>query len=253
MQIDLNADTGESFGAWPMGHDEALFTKITSANLACGFHAGDPLTIQRSVQLARKNSVAIGAHPGFPDLVGFGRRDMALSPENAYADTLYQLGALHAFVARENETLHHVKPHGALYLRMLQDSELARAVSQAIADFDKNLPLVVLGGPGGKVMQEAAAEVGLRAVLEAFPDRAYLADGRLAPRSLANSLVRDPEVAARRAVEMVTLGRVEALGGGEAEVRAETLCIHGDNLEAPEIARAVRAALEAAGITIRPF
>lgn len=252
MQIDLNADTGESFGLWPMGHDEALFSSITSANLACGFHAGDPLTIQRSVQVARENGVAIGAHPGFPDLVGFGRRDMALSPEEAYADTLYQLGALQAFVAREKATLHHVKPHGALYLRMLRDVELARAVSRAVADF-ADLPLVVLGGPGGKVMQAAAAEVGLRTVLEAFPDRAYLPDGRLAPRSHADSLVRDPEVAAERAVAMVMRGRVAALGGGEAEVRAQTLCIHGDNPEAPEIARAVRSALEGAGVTIRPF
>lgn len=253
MQIDLNADTGESFGLWPMGHDEELFSEITSANLACGFHAGDPLTIQKSVRLARQHGVAIGAHPGFQDLAGFGRRDIALSPDDAYADTLYQLGALHAFVARENETLHHVKAHGALYLRMLRDPEIARAVAQAVADFSSSLPLVVLGGTGGQVMQDAAAEVGVRAVLEAFPDRAYLPDGHLAPRSLTGSLVRDPELAAERAVAMVTQGRVEALGGGEAEVSAETLCIHGDNAEAPAIARAIRAALKEAKVAIRPF
>ncbi len=253
MQIDLNADTGESFGLWPKGQDEVLFPIITSANLACGFHAGDPLTIQKSVRLAKRHGVAIGAHPGFGDLVGFGRRDVALSAAEAYADTLYQLGALNAFVRREKTTVHHVKPHGALYLRMLRDPDIARAVAQAVVDFDSNLPLVVLGGSGGKVMQEAAAEVGTRVVLEAFPDRAYLSDGHLAPRSMEGSLVRDPARAAARAVAMVTQGRVDALGGGEAEVRAETLCIHGDNPEAPEIARAVREALENANVSIRPF
>jgi UPF0271 protein len=253
VHIDLNVDTGESFGLWPMGHDEILFTVVTSANLACGFHAGDPLTIQKSVQLAKKHGVAIGAHPGFRDLVGFGRRDLALSPQEAYADTLYQLGALQAFVTCERAVLHHIKPHGALYLRMLREPNLARAVAQAVVDFSHDLPLVVLGGPGGRVMQEGAAEVGARTVLEAFPDRAYLPDGRLAPRGMEGSLVRDPALAAERAVAMVTQGRVEALGGGEAEVRAETLCIHGDNPEAPEIARAVRTALEEANVNIRPF
>lgn len=253
MHIDLNADTGESFGLWPMGQDEALFSLITSANLACGFHAGDPLTIQQSVRLAKNCGIAIGAHPGFPDLVGFGRRDIALSPAEAYANTLYQLGALDAFLRQEKLALHHVKPHGALYLRMLRDPDIARSVAQAVVDFDSSLPLVVLGGLGGKVMQETAAEVGTRVVLEAYPDRAYLSDGRLAPRSMDGSLVRDPALAAERAVAMVTQGRVDALGGGEAEVRAETLCIHGDNPEAPEIARAVREALESANVNIRSF
>ncbi len=251
--VDLNADAGESFGLWPMGSDERLFPLLTSANLACGFHAGDPLTIQKSVRLAKRNGVAIGAHPGFRDLVGFGRRDIALNPEEAYADTLYQVGALNAFVTGEDTALHHVKPHGTFYLRMLRDSDFAQAVAQAVVDFGNDLPLVVLGGPGGKVMQEAAVKAGARVVLEAFPDRAYLADGRLAPRSMEGSLVRDPTLAAERAVAMVTQGRVAALGGGEAEVRAETLCIHGDNPEAPEIARAVRAALEEANVNIRPF
>ncbi len=253
MDIDLNADTGESFGLWPLGHDERLFPIITSANLACGFHAGDPLTIRKSVRLATKYGVAIGAHPGFRDLVGFGRRDIQLSPEEAHADTLYQLGALHAFVTCEKTTLHHVKPHGALYLRMLHDPDLARAVAQAVVDFSHELPLVVLGGPGGRIMQEAATEVGARIVLEAFPDRAYLPDGRLAARAMEGSLIRDPDLAAERAVAMVTQGRIAALGGGEAEVRADTLCIHGDNPEAPEIARAVRTALEKASVNIRPF
>jgi UPF0271 protein len=251
--IDLNADAGESFGPWPMGNDAALFPLLSSVNLACGFHAGDPVTIGRTVRLARETGVRIGAHPGFPDLSGFGRRDMNMSPEELHAAVLYQLGALDAFVRAEGLELHHVKPHGALYLRMARDEETAHAVARAVSTYDPALPFVVLGGPGGQAMQDAARTHGLPVVLEAFPDRAYLSDGRLAPRSMPDSLIRDPQRAAERAVQMVRAGEVAALDGGTAPVEAHTLCIHGDNPEAPEIARAVRSALEAAGITVRAF
>ncbi len=250
MWVDLNADAGESFGAWRMGQDEALFPLLTSVNLACGFHAGDPRTMLRAVRLAKAHGVSVGAHPGFPDLVGFGRRDLDASPEEVYADVLYQIGALAAFLRLEGMPLHHVKPHGALYLRMARDPEIARAVAQAVKDYDPELPLVLLGGT---VMEEAARAVGARYVREAFPDRAYLSNGQLAPRRVEGALVRDPERAAERAVQMVVEGKVAALDGGWVEVQAETLCIHGDNPEAVAIARAVREALLAAGVEVRPF
>ncbi|WP_457632344.1 LamB/YcsF family protein [Oceanithermus desulfurans] len=248
--IDLNADAGESFGPWKMGSDEELFPLLSSVNLATGFHAGDPLTMQRSIALARRHGVAVGAHPGFPDLVGFGRRDLAVTPEQAYADTLYQIGALAAFLKVDGMALHHVKPHGALYLQMLRNEATAEAVARAVRDYDPELPLVLLPNTP---MEAAAARVGVRYVREAFPDRAYLSDGRLAPRSMEGALIRDPERAAERAVQMVLEGKVAALDGGEVEVRAETLCVHGDNPEAVAIARAVRRALEAAGVDVRSY
>jgi 5-oxoprolinase (ATP-hydrolysing) subunit A len=251
--IDLNADAGESFGPWPMGQDERLFPYLSSVNLACGFHGGDPLTIQRTVKLAKETGVQVGAHPGFPDLVGFGRRDMAARPEEVCADVLYQLGALEAFLGVVGLKMHHVKPHGALYLRMMRNMDTAEAVARAVRDYDSKLPLVVLGGPGGEIMQRAAERHGVKLVLEAFPDRAYLSDGRLAPRSLAGAVIHDPDEAAARALAMVVEGQVAALNGGIAKVEAQTLCIHGDNPEAPEIARAVRNALEGAGIRIEAF
>ncbi|WP_457631391.1 LamB/YcsF family protein [Oceanithermus sp.] len=249
-KIDLNADAGESFGHWRLGADETLFPILSSVNLATGFHAGDPLTMQRSVRLAKKYGVSAGAHPGFPDLVGFGRRDLAATPEQVYSDVLYQIGALDAFLRVEGMKMHHVKPHGALYLQMVRNKETALAVARAVKDYDAELPLVLLFGTP---MEEAAREVGVRYVREAFPDRAYLSDGRLSPRSMEGSLIRDPERAAERAVQMVLEGRIPALDGGEVEVRAETLCVHGDNPEAVEIARAVRRALEEAGVTIAAY
>jgi len=249
-KIDLNADAGESFGHWRLGADETLFPILSSVNLATGFHAGDPLTMQRSVRLAKKYGVSAGAHPGFPDLVGFGRRDLAATPEQVYSDVLYQIGALDAFLRVEGMKMHHVKPHGALYLQMVRNKETALAVARAVKDYDAELPLVLLFGTP---MEEAAREIGVRYVREAFPDRAYLSDGRLSPRSMEGSLIRDPERAAERAVQMVLEGRIPALDGGEVEVRAETLCVHGDNPEAVEIARAVRRALEEAGVTIAAY
>ncbi|HEX7005055.1 MAG TPA: 5-oxoprolinase subunit PxpA [Trueperaceae bacterium] len=243
--IDLNADAGESYGPWPMGRDEELFPLVTSVNLACGFHAGDPLTIQRSVRLAYEHGTAVGAHPGFPDRVGFGRREMKTSAEEAHADVLYQLGALSAFAE-----LHHVKPHGALYMQMGRDEGLCRAVAAAVKAFAEELPLVVLAGSS---MEAWARAEGVRTVAEAFPDRGYLASGLLASRALPGSLIRSPEAAAARALAMTRGEPFETLDGARVRLEAETLCIHGDNPEAVEIARAVREALEEAGVEVAAF
>ena len=248
--IDMNADAGESFGPWPMGSDADLFPYLTSVNLACGFHAGDPLTMRASVKLAARHGLAIGAHPGFRDLVGFGRRDLAVTPDEIAADVLYQIGALDAFVTLEGLALHHVKPHGALYLRMTRDEEIARAVAGAVKAYAGDLPLMVLHGT---VMQKVAAEVGVRAAVEAFPDRAYLPDGGLAPRSRPDAVIHDPVQVAERGVAMVLEGRVVAVDGTSVPVAPETLCLHGDNPSAVANARALRQALEAAGVTVRAF
>ncbi len=254
--VDLNADAGEAFGHWRVADEDALFPQLSSVNLACGFHAGDPLTMQQAVRRAKHFGVAVGAHPGFPDLVGFGRRDLAASPEEIYADVLYQLGALAAFLRAEGMTLHHVKAHGALYFKMMRDLETARAVAEAVATFgaafDAALPLVVLAGEGGQTMQTQAA-VGLRVVTEAFPDRAYLRDGRLAPRTVEGALLKGPGRIAERAVKMATGAPLDALDGGSVVLEANTLCLHGDHPQAAQNALAVRRALAAAEIAVGAF
>jgi UPF0271 protein len=253
MTIDINADAGESFGRWQLADEGSLFPHLTSVNLACGFHAGDPLTIRRSVALAHELGVAVGAHPGFADLAGFGRRNIDASAAEVEADVIYQLGALAAFLRVDGGSLHHVKAHGALYLRMMRDEVIAGAVARAVAAYDEDLPLVVLGGPGGELMAKAARQAGARVVTEAFPDRGYLANGQLAPRSMEGSLFDEPEAIAERAVAMA-LGRpLEAIDGGQVRVGGETLCLHGDNSNSAESAAAVRRALEAAGVEVRAF
>ncbi len=250
MQIDLNADAGESFGNWKLGRDEELFPLISSVNVACGFHAGDPLTIRHTLKLAQQTGVAVGAHPGFPDLVGFGRREMAATPDEVYADVLYQVGALSAFLKVAQAPLHHIKAHGALYNRATKDPETARAIAQAARDFDPAIPLVVLPNTP---LEVEAQKLGLRTIAEAFPERGYSRDGRLAPRGTAGAWIHSPAEAARRAVQMVVRGEVEAVDGGMVPVRTQTLCIHGDNPSAVEIARAIREALRAEGITIQTY
>jgi len=250
--IDLNADAGESFGAWQLGDDDALVPQLSSVNLACGFHAGDSLTMRRGVALARKHGVAVGAHPGFDDLPGFGRRELAASPDEVYADVLYQVGALAAFLRAQGGALHHVKAHGALYLKMLRDAPTAAAVAAAVRDFDPELPLVVLAGPGGELMAAQALEVGLRVVTEAFPDRSYGDDGRLAPRSTLDAVIHDPQRIAARALEMAS-GTLTARSGRRIPVSAGTLCLHGDTPHAAAAARAVRETLAAAGVGVRAF
>ena len=250
MQIDLNADAGESFGPWVLGNDAALFDQISTVNVACGFHAGDPLTMRRTLELARDKGVQVGAHPGYPDLVGFGRRVIAASADEVHADVLYQIGALEGFARLIGTPLRHVKAHGALSNRAWEDAATARAVAQATRDFDPSLPLVVLPGTH---LEIEASNLNLPVILEAFPERAYLQNGQLAPRSMQGSSIHDPLEAARRAVMMVTQGKVETIDGGWFAMRPQTLCIHGDNPHAVEIARHVRRALEAEGVKIERF
>ena len=248
--IDLNADAGESYGAWTMGDDAALFPSLSSVNVACGFHAGDPLTIQKVLALAKRHGLLVGAHPGYPDLPGFGRRILEATPDQVYADVLYQVSALGGMCRAAGVPLSHVKAHGALSTRAWTHAETAKAIGHAVRDFDPALPLVVL--PATLLETEARA-LGVPVVLETFPERAYLKDGRLAPRSMPGSSIHDPQETARRAVMMVKEGRIEAIDGGFFEFQVDTLCIHGDNPNAAQIAQAVRAALQAEGIGVQAF
>ena len=250
ISIDLNADAGESYGAWTMGDDAQLFPFLSSVNVACGFHAGDPLTVVETIARAREHGLGIGAHPSYPDLPGFGRRILEATPDQVYADVLYQISALGGMCRAAGVPLSHVKVHGALSTRAWTHAPTAAAVAQATRDHDPRLPLVVLPAT---LLETEARRLGVPVVLETFPERAYLRDGRLAPRSMPGSSIHDPHEAARRAVMMVKEGRIEALGGGYFEFEVETLCIHGDNPNAVQIAQAVRAALEAEGIQIRRF
>ncbi|PNY79530.1 LamB/YcsF family protein [Deinococcus koreensis] len=248
--IDLNADAGESYGAWVMGDDEGLFPYLSSVNIACGFHAGDPLTMQAAVRRAAQHGLGVGAHPSYPDLPGFGRRILEAAPEQVYADVLYQVSALAGMCRAQGVALRHVKAHGALSTRAWTHAPTAAAIAHATHDADPTLPLVVLPAT---LLETEARRLGVPVVLETFPERAYLRDGRLAPRSMSGSSIHDPREAARRAVMMVREGRIEALDGGHFGFEVDTLCIHGDNPNAVEIARAIRAALEEAGITVRAF
>lgn len=248
--VDLNADVGESFGAYRLGADEALMEVVTSVNVACGFHAGDPRVMERTVRRAARGGLGVGAHVGYPDLVGFGRRPMALSPEEVRTDVLYQLGALFAFCRAAGVALQHVKPHGALYNTALKDEAVAEAVVQAVAAFDRELVVLAIRG---SALAAAAERAGLRVAYEGFVDRQYRADGSLVPRDRPGAVIHDPEVAAQRAVQMVVDRRIRSVEGVEIETHVDTLCIHGDTPEAPAIARAVRQRLEAAGVEVRPL
>ncbi|HEY6961633.1 MAG TPA: 5-oxoprolinase subunit PxpA [Gaiellaceae bacterium] len=249
--IDLNVDAGESYGAWRIGDEPAIFAEVTSANLACGFHGGDPGTIRTAIADAVRAGVAIGAHPGLPDRVGFGRRAMSVTPQEVHDDVLYQVGAVEAFARAAGVPLHHVKPHGALNTAVSEQSdEHADAIVAAVRAFDASLPLIVIAGSG---LERACARAGHRAVAEAFPDRAYTANGMLAPRSDPRAIVHDPQVAADRAVRIAVDGVVATVDGTSVDVAAETLCIHGDNPGSLATARAVRAALTAAGVAVETF
>ncbi|GAB3664480.1 5-oxoprolinase subunit PxpA [Nocardioides korecus] len=244
--IDLNADIGESFGPHVMGQDELLLPTLTSANVACGFHAGDPRTMERTVARCREAGVAIGAHPGFPDLVGFGRRAIEMSRAEVRTDVLYQLGALDAFVRAAGGRLEHVSPHGRLGNLTVTDEVYAGGVLDAVAAFDDQL--VVLGQPG--VVHDLAERRGLRSGRLGFPDRGYEADGALVSRREPDALVHDPALVAERAVAMVTDGAVTSRDGHRVEVGVDAILLHGDSPGAVEAARLVRRALEDAGVTI---
>lgn len=244
MNIDLNCDIGESFGHYTLGHDVAVMPFITSANLACGLHAGDPSVMQATVKLAKQYSVAIGAHPGWPDLQGFGRREMTFSTEEAEALVLYQIGALAGFARAEGVALQHVKPHGALYNQAARDAALAESIARAVKRFSAELVLI---GLAGSALVEAGIAQGLRVVHEAFPDRGYNLDGTLMSRKLPGSVLENPEKVAENAVRLAR----EGIRFGEKVIIPETLCLHGDNIHAAENAHVVRERLTSAGIDVK--
>lgn len=248
LRIDLNSDIGESFGAWTMGDDAGVLAHVTSANIACGFHAGDALTMQRTVALALEHGVAIGAHVGLPDLQGFGRREMKISAAEAHAFTLGQIGALDAFARAAGTRLRHVKPHGALYNLAARDASLADAIAQAIRGFD---PELVLVGLAASELPRAGVRAGLRVAHEAFADRRYEADGSLTPRSRADAVIADADAAVAQALAIVRDARVSARDGSTLALRADTLCVHGDRVDAATWAARLRQALEAAGVDVR--
>jgi UPF0271 protein len=248
--MDLNSDLGEGYGHWTLGDDDALLGVVTSANVACGFHAGDPATIDRTVRTAVDRGVAVGAQVAYPDLVGFGRREMDVLPDDLTADVLYQLGALDAFARAAGSRVRYVKPHGALYNRIAGDPVQAAAVVEAIRRYDPALPLLTL--PGSAAMQ-AAGEAGITAVGEGFADRAYTPEGRLVSRREPGAVLHDPDQVAARAVRMATEGRVETADGTEVAVQIRSLCVHGDTPGAVGLARAVRAALDQAGVRLVAF
>jgi UPF0271 protein len=244
LSIDLNCDMGESYGMYAVGNDAEIMKLITSANIACGFHAGDPDVMAGTVSLAMENGVAVGAHPGFPDLQGFGRREMTLSPEEVANIIIYQVGALEGFAQVSGMKLSHVKPHGALYNMASHDAPLARAIAYAVADYDSGLILV---GLAGSELVKAGQDVGLKTANEGFPDRHYLPDGSLMPRSQPGAVLHKPDAVAENALRLVHDG-MEING---ETIRIDTLCLHGDNPEALRNAQAVRRVLEAEGVVIQ--
>lgn len=249
MYVDLNCDMGESFGTYTLGLDEQVMPLITSANVACGFHAGDPQVLRRTVDLARKHGTGIGAHVSFPDLVGFGRREMNATPAEVENDTLYQLGAIGAFCLAAKVRLRHIKPHGALYNMAQKDRPLAEAIVRAVLAYD---PALLVFAQPGSALEQAARAAGLTAVGEVFADRAYNPDGTLASRKLPGAVIHDPDQVAGRAVRMVTKGSVIAVDGAEVPLRAETICVHGDTPGAVDLIRKIREQLTAAGVSIAP-
>jgi 5-oxoprolinase (ATP-hydrolysing) subunit A len=247
-RIDLNADVGESFGAWRFGHDEELIPLVTSVNVACGFHAGDPLVIESTVRLAASAGVAVGAHPGYPDLQGFGRRAINLPAAELEAVMLYQVAALAGIARAAGTELRHVKAHGALYNQAARDPSIARPIARAIRRVSAGLVFV---GLAGSAMVAVAREEGLPVAEEAFADRGYRADGSLVPRDEPGALLPGPNETAEQAVSIVRDGRVRTVDGGWLRVHADTICLHGDTPGAPDRARAVRGALAAAAIEVR--
>jgi UPF0271 protein len=245
--IDLNADIGESFGAWRMGDDAGVMPWITSANVACGFHAGDPAIMRATVALCIEHGVAIGAHVSLPDLQGFGRREMKVSPNDVYAQTLYQLGALHAFVRAAGTHLHHVKPHGALYNMAARDRALAYAIAAAVRDFNS---MLILMGLAGSALVDAGRAAGLRVQREGFCDRRYRADGSLTPRSEAGAVIEDIDAAVAQALSIATAHEAAAGDGGAVHIDADSLCVHGDRVDAAAFAQRLNEALSQAGVRI---
>lgn len=250
FRVDINCDLGESYGAFKVGNDAEIMPHITSANVACGFHAGDPLTMAQTVALAKKHGVAVGAHPGYPDLMGFGRREMQLTSEEAKSYIIYQIGALQGFAKVFGANLQHVKPHGAMYNMALKGRELSRAIAEAVAELDHNL---IVFAPPKSAMAEVAAEAGLRVAYEFFADRAYNPDGSLVSRKKLGAIIEEPEKAVKRAIRAVKEGVVEAFDGTIVELgQVHTICVHGDTPTAVKLAGALKRGLVKAGIEVKP-
>ncbi|AKT50729.1 LamB/YcsF family protein [Arsenicicoccus sp. oral taxon 190] len=250
MRIDLNSDLGESFGSWRMGDDDAMLDVVTSANVACGFHAGDPSVMLRAVSAAAERGVVVGAHVAYRDLAGFGRRFVDVAPDELVADVVYQIAALDGMCRLAGTQVAYVKPHGALYNTIVHHDAQARAVVTALTSYDDALPL--MGLPGSAVQRHAEA-AGVPFVVEAFADRGYQPDGTLTPRSAPGAVLHDPEAVAQRMVRMVTDGVVEAVDGTTIPLRADSICTHGDSPGAVAMARATRAALQEAGVQVAAF
>ncbi|MFB4212813.1 LamB/YcsF family protein [Shouchella sp. JSM 1781072] len=246
--VDLNSDMGESFGAYTMGNDSELMTYISSANVACGFHAGDPKTMRATVQRALASNVAIGAHPGLQDLMGFGRRPMEITPDEGYDLVLYQIGALLGMTQAEGGKLHHVKPHGALYNMAAKNKELALAVAKAVYKLDASL---VLYGLAGSALIDAGREVGLQTASEVFADRTYQLDGSLTSRRSPDAMIVDANQASKQVLRMVQEGKVMTQQGKEIDIEADTICIHGDGAHALAFAKEIHAKIQESGITIK--
>ncbi|NBI28091.1 LamB/YcsF family protein [Chengkuizengella marina] len=248
FSIDMNCDLGESFGIYSIGMDEEVLKFVTSANIACGFHAGDPRTMRKTVQLCVQNKVAIGAHPGLQDLQGFGRRNIDITPEEAYELVLYQMGALRAFVKAEGGRLHHVKPHGALYNIAAKNRPLADAIAKAIYDFDNQL---VLYGLSGSELVKAGEQIGLHCANEVFVDRTYQDDGTLTPRNEKNALIEDVNEATVQVLSMIQQQKVKTVLGKEIGIHVDTICVHGDGLKALTFVKMIRKKLQDEGIHIK--
>jgi 5-oxoprolinase (ATP-hydrolysing) subunit A len=250
MQIDLNSDVGEGFGVYTIGSDDQIMSCITSANIACGFHAADPETIWKTIKMAKANGVAVGAHPSYPDLVGFGRRPMEASAAEVKADVIYQVGALAAFCKAEGVKLQHVKPHGALYNKAAVNSAIAVAIAEAIKAVDEDLYFMCLSN---SEMVTAAKAVGIKYVEEVFADRAYTSDGKLVARTQPGAVIHDSAEIAERVLKMVKDRAVVAIDGTVVPLNAQTICVHGDNAEAIEMVRAIKNKLEQEKVQLKPF
>ena len=237
MKIDLNCDLGESFGNYKIGMDEEVIKFISSANIACGFHASDPLVMAKTVSLAKESGVSIGAHPGYPDLVGFGRRNMNVAPEELKAMVQYQIGALNAFCKAAGVKMNHVKPHGAMYNMAAKDEKLALAISAGIAEVDDSL---ILLGLSGSELLKAANQIGLKCANEVFADRAYEEDGSLVARTKAGAVITNEEEVIERVIKMVKEHKVKAITGKEIEIKPDSICVHGDNPKALNFVKVIR-------------
>ena len=249
-RIDLNSDVGESFGNYNIGMDDEVIPLISSANIACGFHGGDPGVMRRTIALASENGVAVGAHPGFPDLLGFGRRNMDVSLDEIRDYVTYQVGAIQAFACAQGLSLQHVKPHGALYNMAVQNPAIWEAVAEAVAALDKNLILFVLAGDNRSDLEALGTKYGIRIGFEFFGDRAYNRDGSLVSRKLPGAVIHDQQMVAEKVLKMVQEGKVVCIDGSEIDLAADTICVHGDNPSALALIKKMRETLEAAGIEI---